>query len=181
MGCSQGAPPMKETGQVVNPEAFPCPPREVGEAEPVLSLPPGAMRRWHDSGGPAIPTTLVQRAWWLIMSIYRELAILGKCLLPTTMHAGRTSCTPACIIDVRRPGTQSHGTIGSIRFHSPVTAHGCQTRVLLLQCGLSIGGSVTTRPWCLSQTGAPPMEDEAPSPLPLYQEVAALRQRVAQL
>jgi hypothetical protein len=37
---------MKETGHVVNSEASPAPPREVGEAEPVLILiPRGAMRR----------------------------------------------------------------------------------------------------------------------------------------
>ena len=31
---------MKETDHVVNPEASPSPPREVGEAEPVLTLTP---------------------------------------------------------------------------------------------------------------------------------------------
>jgi hypothetical protein len=69
---------MKETGHVVNPEASPSPPREVGEAEPVLILPPGAMRRWQDSGGPVVPTMLVQCGWWLVVRIYRELIEVGK-------------------------------------------------------------------------------------------------------
>jgi hypothetical protein len=65
---------------VVNPEASPSSPREVGEAEPVLTLPPGAMRRWQDSGGPVVPTTLVQCGWWLVVRIYRELPIVGNAL-----------------------------------------------------------------------------------------------------
>jgi hypothetical protein len=79
---------MKETGHVVNPEASPSPPREVGEAEPVLILPPGAMRRWQDSGGLVVPTMLVQCGWWLVVRIYRELAKVGnRPSLPFITHS----------------------------------------------------------------------------------------------
>ncbi len=73
---------MKATGHVDNPEAFPCPPREVREAEPVLILLPGAVQQWQDSGTPVVLTRLVQRGWWLVVRRYRELPIFGNRHIP---------------------------------------------------------------------------------------------------